>query len=150
MNAVLAGSLGIATVVFAMMDNMAIFPSTLVGFFLVLTSWGVKGLEQTPSGKAARYAIISFSILVMAFNTIGSIVIPRLAATTDMTAYVTEQTTESGAHDSAELEDHFMAVLLNDAHELCFSITPLLVLNWVFLLVLNRKRKLSAGRLQMA
>lgn len=137
---VMAAVLLITTIIFVQLDNEIIFPSTMVGFFLVLTTFKRDYSSKTPSGCAARRAILIFSILVIAFNILASLYMPRLAASSDLMQYYSEQTTDSGAKTSGELEDHFVEVTINDAHELCYSTSFLLVLYGAFLLVPSKRR----------
>jgi hypothetical protein len=136
---VIAAILFFATVFFALFDNEMIFPSTMVGFLLVLTSLRGEQSGIPHAEKAARFAILAFSILVITFNILATALMPRLSHSSDLTRYYSEQTTNSGAKTDQELEDHFVEVTINDAHELCYSTSLLLVLYGIFRLLSQRR-----------
>lgn len=135
----IATILFIATVFFALLGNEMIFPSTMVGCLFVLTSLrGEKsGIPHTE--KSARLAIMVFSILVILFNILATSLMPRLSHSTDLTRYYSEQTTNSGAKTNQELEGHFVEVTINDAHELCYSTSLLLMLFGLFRFLPQRR-----------
>jgi membrane protein implicated in regulation of membrane protease activity len=135
----IAAILFLATVIFALLDNEIIFPSTMVGFFLVLTTLRGKQPGTPHAEKAARFAIVTFSVLVIVFNILATALMPRLSHSSDLTSYYSEQTTNSGAKTNQELEEHFVEVTINDAHELCYSTSLLLVLYGVFRLLPLRR-----------
>ncbi len=137
---IIAATLLIFTIIFAVQDNEAVFPATLVGFFLVLTLFGTEDLRRTAAGKAAQYAIITFSMLVIALNVLVTIFLPILAASSDISGYSVELTTSIGTSNTHAVADHFVAVTVNDMHELCYSTSILLLLNSMFMYLLNRKR----------
>lgn len=135
----LAISLLIATIFFVLNDNEIIFPSTLVGFFLALTLFKSPNTKRTGSEKAAHYAIVYFSILVLVLNILVSVFLPGMAKTTKITKYYTEQTTDIKANDTKELDNHFVDVTINDAHELCYTTSLLLLFYLIFLGIFCRK-----------
>jgi membrane associated rhomboid family serine protease len=127
------------TVVFILMDNEIIFPSALVGFLLVASLIGKE--EVTANGKAAKYAIITFSILVITLNILISVFMPIISSGTDLSTVSVELTTDIGATTSAQIADHFVEVTINDMHELCYSTTILLLLYIIFKAIFKRKVK---------
>lgn len=129
----------IATVIFAILDNEAIFPSTLVGFFLILTFIGTGDLDKTASGKAAKNAIIIFSVLVIVLNIVVTIFLPIVSSSADLSSYSVELTTSIGTTDAKEIANHFVEVTINDMHELCYSTSVLLLIDIVLLLIYRRK-----------
>jgi len=134
---VAAAILLIATVVFVIADNEAVFPSTLVGFFLVLTLIGAK----RNAGKSAKYAIIIFSVLVIALNFLVTIFLPIAAASSDFSGYGVELTTDIGTTDTAEIANHFIEVTINDMHELCYTTAVLLLIYAVLLFIFRIRNK---------
>ena len=117
-----------ATIVFAFLGNETIFPATLVGFLLALTLLARPCSGTGHSEHAARHAIYSFSVLVIAFNIVASQFMKTLSDSFHITRHFSEQTTDSGAKTQADLENHFVEVTINDAHELCYSTGILLII----------------------
>lgn len=134
-----AAILLIATVFFAVLENEAVFPSALVGFFLVLTLIGAKDINKTETGKAAQNAIVIFSILVIVLNIFVTIFLPIVSTSSDLSGYSVELTTSIGTTDTKEITNHFVAVTINDMHELCYSTSILLLINNVFLIIYRIK-----------
>ena len=136
---IIAAILLIATVIFAILDNEAVFPSTLVGFFLVLTLVDVENTNKAATGRAAKYAVIIFSILVIVLNIFITLLMPIAAASLDLSSYSVELSTSIGTTDTKEIANHFVEVTINDMHELCYSTSVLLFINIIFLLVYRIK-----------
>jgi hypothetical protein len=136
---IIAGVLLLTTIVFAVLGNEVIYPSALVGFLLVLTTLGDNNNKKTLHGKAAQNTIKTFAVLVLTFNVLASAFIPIIDQNVNLTEYFEEETTDIGAETDQELEDHFVAVFLNDIHELCFVTSFILLINGVYLLGLKRK-----------
>lgn len=132
---IIAAILLIATVVFMILDNEIIFPSTLVGFFLVLSMISSEDINKTATGKAAKNAVVIFSILVIVLNIVVTIFLPMVSTSSDLSSYSVELTTSIGTTDAKEIENHFVSVMINDMHELCYSTSVLLLINIVFLLI---------------
>lgn len=132
----------LATIVFAILDNEIIFPATMVGFFLTLIMLAETKKKRTIPGKSAQYAIITFSLIMIALNVLVSVFLPIIADHADLTAYFGEQTTETGV-TGEELEGHFVEVLLNDMHESCYIASFLLIVNGIYLLAFNAKNKMK-------
>jgi hypothetical protein len=118
-----------ATVIFALLGNEAVFPSTLIGFFLALSLIVTDDFNQSAAGKAARNAVVVFSILVIILNIGVTIFLPVVSASSDLSDYSVELTTNIGTTDTAAVADHFVAVTINDMHELCYSTSILLLIN---------------------
>jgi hypothetical protein len=136
---IIAGVLLFITIVFAILDNEIIYPSALVGFLLVVTTLGDNTNKKTLHGKAAQHTVKTFAVLVLTFNVLASAFMPVIDQNINLAEYFEEETTDSGAETGRELEDHFVAVFLNDLHELCFVTSFILLINGAYLLVLNRK-----------
>lgn len=134
-----AAALLIATVIFAMLDNDAVFPSTMVGFFLVIVFISNESIVKMTEKKAAHYAVTIFSVLVIVLNFFLTIFLPMLSKSTDLSDYSVELTTSLGTADSKVVADHFVEVTMNDMHELCYS-TCLLLLIYIVLLIIYRTR----------
>ncbi len=135
----------IATVVFAALGNEAIYPSTMVGVFLVLSLLNTGDLAKSTDGLAAHRAIGTFAILVMLLNTAVSVFLP-LVAPADIPFGGIELTTGIGTSD-ASAAGALIAVTINDMHELCYSTSVLLLVNSAYLLFMRRghsRRSLTA------
>jgi hypothetical protein len=131
------------TIGFMAVDNEAVWPSTMLGFFLILTLFGTGDLRQSAAGTAAHRAVGTFAILVMVLNTAVTILLPMVGASEASHAAV-EMTTSIGTTDPEAVGNHFIAVTINDMHELCFSTSVLLIINAVYLLVSRRRRPVRA------
>lgn len=125
----------ITTVVFAVLNNEVVFPSALVGMLLVLTLGKVEKSKETPAGKAARQAIVIFSVLVILLNVSVSVFLPVVGASTDLSGFGVELTTGLGTTDAKEIANHFIAVTINDMHELCYSTGIFLLINGILLFI---------------
>lgn len=130
----------IVTVIFVLLDNEIIFPSTLVGFFLALSLIGSEDLSNNATGKAANYAIITFSVMVIALNILVTIFLPMVSAGTDLSSVSVELTTSIGTTNAVEVTDHFVSVTINDMHELCYTTALLLLLKIIFFSIFRRKK----------
>jgi hypothetical protein len=103
-----AAFLFIVTVIFAMLDKDAVFPSTMVGFFLVFVFIVNQSSIKETDTKAAHCAITIFSELVMALNFFVTIFLPLLSDSRDLSSYSVELTTSLGTTDSKVIADHFV------------------------------------------
>jgi hypothetical protein len=114
-----------------LVGNETIFPSALVLLLLCLIGW----ISPTPSAsnaqnvstseKAARTAIISFTIFVAVLSILVSLFLPGIAVTYGMTGL---------------FDGDFVRVSINDAHELAYTTCLLLVLDLIFLAGYRRKQ----------
>jgi signal transduction histidine kinase len=125
----------IVTFVTLFMDYVAIYPTTMVGFLLVLILIGIEDMDKTVSVKAAQYSVIIFSGIVMALNFFITIFLPMISSATDLSGISVEMTTSLGTTDNAVIADHFVEVTMNDMHELCYTTTLLLTIYIIFLVV---------------
>lgn len=121
----------IATVIFAVLDVDAVFPSTLVGFFLMLTLIASDDEKKNTSGKAGKTAVIVFSILIILMNFFITILLPVISSSTDLSGVSVELTTNINANSNAEVADHFVEVTINDIHEFCYGTCILLIINCI-------------------
>ncbi len=134
-----AAFLLIFTVIFAILDNEAVFPSTMVGFFLILVFAIRERRFNIVDENAAHNAVTIFSVLVIALNFLITIFLPMLSKTTDMSGYSVELTTSIGTTDSQAVTEHFVEVTMNDMYELCYF-TCILLLIYIVLLLYYRLR----------
>jgi hypothetical protein len=130
----------LTTVIFVLYDNEIIFPAALVGFFLVLSLIGSENLSDNMTGKAANYAIITFSVIVIVLNILVTIFLPMISASTDLSRVSVELTTSLGTTNVAEVKDHFISVTINDIHELCYTTALLLLFKIIFFIIFKRKK----------
>lgn len=136
-----AAGLLITALIFMILGNDVIFPSALVGFLLmVIHLFAIRG-EDTYQGKAARKTITVIAVFVLTFNILASLLVPVIEANVNLTDHFEEETTDIGAETDQELEDHFVEVFINDAHELCYSTSFFLVINIGFLVVFALREK---------
>lgn len=132
----------ITTVVFIMVDNEVVFPSAMVGFFMMLTLIA-DNKQGNGSWAASKWAIICFSIMVMVLNVVTSLFLPGIAAGMDFSHHAVELTTSLGTTDPDAIREHFVQVNINDMHELCYTTSLLLVMylmSYGMLVIKNRKR----------
>lgn len=133
----------IIAVVFIVFENESIFPSALVAFFLVLTFLGDNSKNANNTGKASQWAIVIFSIIVIALNIITPVILPVITSGWDFSNFDMELTTSLGTKNPQIIKDHFIQVTINDMRELCYSTCILLATNLILLLAFRNRKKNS-------
>jgi hypothetical protein len=121
---ILSMGIFLLTIYAAVAGNETILPPALV--FLLLGLIGLisptpsitKETNNSASEKAARYAMISFAVVVAVLSVLVSLFLPGIAGTYGLTGL---------------FDGDFVRVSINDAHELAYSTCLLLVLDILFL-----------------
>ena len=126
---VLLAAMGLILIVAsALLDNQTLVASSLVALLLALTRIRKPEGTGNDEGNAARRAIFAFAILVILANLVIPCVLPYIAAKMDFSAIDLEMTSVAGTTNLTGEREHFLAVMINDMHELCYTTSILLLI----------------------